>query len=272
MKGGDISEPEPRDAERLKEEMKALFEPPGGPPHGEGLQILMLAERRRLRKLRRRVLARMAGLAAAGIVCGIGLSMLIGRLKAREQPVLPAHGVTMDINGDGRVDILDALALAQKVEAGAPYRAEWDLNGNGVLDRGDAVVLASTVVKLGEPSDVRYYPVDVFLDTGGRALAAYQLEISDASGRMKIVGVKGGTAGAFRDAPFYDSAALTRSRIVLAAFSTSKDLPMGRVNVARLYVQSSGEGVPKPKAELVVAGASDGQRIAARPILVSEEQ
>jgi hypothetical protein len=272
MKHDDVPEAESRDTERLEQEMKALFQPPGGVPHGEGARVLMLAEQQRLRKLRRRVLVRMAGLAAAGILCGIGLSFLLGRLKTHEQPVAPARGVTMDINGDGRVDILDALALAQYVKAGAPYKAEWDLNGNGILDRGDAVVLASAVVKIGEQPDVRYYPLDVYLDTGGRSLAAYQLVISDASGTMRILGVHGGTASAFKEAPFYDSTALARSRIILAAFSTSDDLPKGRVNVARLYVQSPGGGKPKPQAELVVAGASDGQRIAATPILVAEDQ
>ncbi|MBI3876781.1 MAG: hypothetical protein HY300_12660 [Verrucomicrobia bacterium] len=52
-----------------------------------------------------------------------------------------------DINHDGRVDILDALALAKRVESGAPPRGA-DFNGDGVVDRRDADFIARLVVKL----------------------------------------------------------------------------------------------------------------------------
>jgi hypothetical protein len=259
---------EPQD-DRLAKHLRALGRPPMTVPQSVDDAILAAA---RARLARKRASERTAAWAAAAtVVLAMGLAVLppIARRQAAAPPATSA--LNMDVNGDGRVDILDALALARYVEAGAPYRAEWDLNRNGILDPGDAVVLASTVVKIGERRDVRFGRLDVFLDTEGRALAAYQLEINDESGRMRIVGVRGGTAGAFRDAPFYDSAALTRSRIVLAAFSTSNALPRGRVNVARLYVESSG-GAPKPEATLIAAGTSDGQRIAASPLLVCEGQ
>jgi hypothetical protein len=53
-----------------------------------------------------------------------------------------------DMNGDGIIDILDALALAKKVEAGATFRADIDLNGDGKVDHQDVAVLADKAVSL----------------------------------------------------------------------------------------------------------------------------
>jgi len=51
----------------------------------------------------------------------------------------------MDVNGDGVVDILDALALAKAVEAGT---GTVDVNGDGVVDGVDVGVLAAAAVRL----------------------------------------------------------------------------------------------------------------------------
>ena len=39
-----------------------------------------------------------------------------------------------DINRDGRVDILDAFALARKIETGGILDPRWDMNGDGRID------------------------------------------------------------------------------------------------------------------------------------------
>jgi len=52
-----------------------------------------------------------------------------------------------DINRDGVVDILDALALARKIEAGE--KGEMDFNRDGVIDERDAATIAIDVVRLG---------------------------------------------------------------------------------------------------------------------------
>jgi hypothetical protein len=51
-----------------------------------------------------------------------------------------------DVNGDGRVDIRDALVLARKLRAGGPLEGGWDLSGDGVVDRVDVDRIARLVV------------------------------------------------------------------------------------------------------------------------------
>jgi Dockerin type I domain len=54
----------------------------------------------------------------------------------------------LDVDADGRLDVLDALALARAVEAGQALSPAWDLTGDGVVDRGDADALARRLVDL----------------------------------------------------------------------------------------------------------------------------
>jgi hypothetical protein len=53
-----------------------------------------------------------------------------------------------DVNGDGRVDIRDALVLARKLRAGGPLEGGWDLSGDGVIDRVDVDRIARLVVSV----------------------------------------------------------------------------------------------------------------------------
>jgi hypothetical protein len=63
-----------------------------------------------------------------------------------------AAGPGGDINGDGRVDILDAFALARAVGAGGGSNNRWDVNGDGVVDDRDVDRLARAAVSLGGTS------------------------------------------------------------------------------------------------------------------------
>lgn len=53
-----------------------------------------------------------------------------------------------DINRDGRVDILDAFALARQVRLGSEHEVTLDFNGDGVVDERDAEWLAARAVVL----------------------------------------------------------------------------------------------------------------------------
>jgi len=53
-----------------------------------------------------------------------------------------------DLNRDGQVDILDALALARQIERGARLDRDLDLNGDGQIDRRDADALAMRAVRI----------------------------------------------------------------------------------------------------------------------------
>ena len=53
-----------------------------------------------------------------------------------------------DVNRDGQVDILDAFALARKVQQGISADKKLDLNGDGVIDDKDVATIAGHAVKL----------------------------------------------------------------------------------------------------------------------------
>jgi hypothetical protein len=53
-----------------------------------------------------------------------------------------------DINGDGRIDILDALALARMVDSPRSPSLEHDVNGDGRVDRADVQAVAGAAVRL----------------------------------------------------------------------------------------------------------------------------
>jgi hypothetical protein len=100
----------------------------------------------------RRVTGLGAGLAAAA---GLGLVVWVSArgwgVQGRSgvpQPPAVALAVSRDIDGDGRVDIVDALRLAASIEGRQASRSEWDVNGDGRVDRGDVDSVAATAVKL----------------------------------------------------------------------------------------------------------------------------
>ena len=108
---------------------------------------------------------------------------------------------------------------------------------------------------------VRFATVEVRIDPKDHPLAAYQLEITADSPHVKLAGVEGGAHAAFREPPYYDPAALSRNRIILAAFNTGSDLPKSAFVAARLHVQISGDVKPKWDVKLTVASASDGSAV-----------
>ena len=112
-------------------------------------------------------------------------------------------------------------------------------------------------------SDVRFQSVDVTIDPKGQPLAAYQLQFVADAARVKLVGVEGGGHAAFREPPYYDPAALSRHRVILAAFSTSVDLPKTATRITRLHVQISGDGQPEWSAKLIVASSATSDSIPA---------
>lgn len=72
-----------------------------------------------------------------------------GPRRGPAPPTAPAPlPASVDIDGNGRVDILDAFALARRIRSGAALREEWDFNGDGRVDRGDADVVALAAVRL----------------------------------------------------------------------------------------------------------------------------
>ena len=53
-----------------------------------------------------------------------------------------------DVNGDGRVDILDAYALALKLQSSKVASTRFDVNHDGVVDSRDVEAIAMQAVRL----------------------------------------------------------------------------------------------------------------------------
>lgn len=112
-----------------------------------------------------------------------------------------------------------------------------------------------------EPGGVRFEFVDVYADSGGAPLAAYQIELVVERGDAAIVGVEGGEHPAFAPAPRYDPEALSRGRIVIAAFDTGDNLPAGRTRIARLHMRTEGPERPRYALRVQAAADREGERI-----------
>jgi len=110
---------------------------------------------------------------------------------------------------------------------------------------------------------VRFAPLHIYIDSGNTSLAAYQFELKATAGQIKIVGVEGGRSEAFKEAPYYDPAALANDRIIIAAFSTGSNLPKGRTQIATIHLQIIGDAEPQYKLKLIVTGDADGKEIPA---------
>lgn len=111
---------------------------------------------------------------------------------------------------------------------------------------------------------VRFAPLHIYLDSGNQPLAAYQFELKAAAGQVKIVGVESGQHKAFKEAPYYDPAALANDRIIIAAFSTGRELPKGHTRIATIHLQIIGDIEPKYELNLTVAADADGKEIPAK--------
>jgi len=118
--------------------------------------------------------------------------------------------------------------------------------------------------KIALDQKTHFAPVHIYLDSGGKPLAAYQFELKATSGQIKIVGVEGGEHPAFKEAPYYDPAALMNDRIIIAAFNTGDNLPQGRTRIATIHLQILGDAEPEYALKLIVAVDDDGQEVPAK--------
>jgi len=126
---------------------------------------------------------------------------------------------------------------------------------------------------------VRFAPLHIYLDSGNKSLAAYQFELKAAAGKpapakagVKIVGVEGGEHKAFKEAPYYDPAALANDRIIIAAFNTGSELPKGRTRIATIHLQIIGDAEPDYELKLTVAADANAKEIPAKIDIVRGER
>ncbi len=122
-----------------------------------------------------------------------------------------------------------------------------------------------TPAEIGKPK-VRFATYDVFINSGGVELAAWQFELIYQPKRVAIVGIEGGAKEPFPPGkpPFYDRQGWQGGRIVIAAFTTAKEgLPTTRCRIARLHLRLEGDAPPELELKLVAAARPGGERIPA---------
>jgi hypothetical protein len=128
-------------------------------------------------------------------------------------------------------------------------------------------IAAVLVIPFAQADEVRFRAVDICIDSGDTPLAAWQVEVKAISGDADVVGIEGGEHPAFREPAHFDPRALQGGRIVLAAFSTSGDLPTGGGRIASLHVQETGPAA-EYELKLIVAAGGDGSKIPVRAFLL----
>ena len=88
-------------------------------------------------------------LAAAAAVIILAFSL---DLTKKPEPTAYRYALSetqaIDIDRNGRVDILDAFKLARHIESAGRTETEWDFNGDGLIDRSDVDVVALAAVRL----------------------------------------------------------------------------------------------------------------------------
>jgi hypothetical protein len=94
------------------------------------------AARLRLRRRRGALVRRWAAAAAAAAALALAATLAW------------RGGDPADLDGNGRIDILDAFALARRLEAGAAPEPRRDIDGDGRVDRRDVDAIARRAVAL----------------------------------------------------------------------------------------------------------------------------
>ena len=134
---------------------------------------------------------------------------------------------------------------------------------NRLIQALPLLILLSHIACAEDISSLRFMPLEIYLDSPS-ALAAWQFELKDCNGSMKVVGVENGGHAAFRRAPYYDREAVAKSRasrIMVADYSLADGdlLPIGRVHLATLHLMLEGE--PNFDLRLITATTPEGSAI-----------
>lgn len=120
---------------------------------------------------------------------------------------------------------------------------------------------------LAEGMKPRFVALNVHLESA-QPVAAWQFELSESGGRMRVVGVENGDSPAFAEAPYFDRKAVNdgrADRIIVADFTLrpENELPVGKVRIATVHVRLTGDSKPEYVLRLVTAGNAAGKRVPA---------
>jgi hypothetical protein len=141
--------------QQLVDDLRSAFGGRVEVPREVDARIWAGARRASVERRRQRVLrwAQGAAAAAAAIALTVWLSWPVGELVG-PGPAVPSSQMTANHPGvfddSHQPDILDAFALARRLESRAPADASWDVNGDGSIDREDVNLIAARAVSLNE--------------------------------------------------------------------------------------------------------------------------
>ncbi len=85
--------------------------------------------------------------AAAVIIVAFSLNLAQKSGPTTNQSLL-VEARAVDIDRNGRVDILDAFKLARHIESVERTETKWDINGDGLVNSNDVDLVASAAVRL----------------------------------------------------------------------------------------------------------------------------
>ena len=147
-------DPTPTDADdeplppRLRGDLQRLWPDVQVPPSLDS-DILSRAKADYARRIRFRPVFRWVA-AAAAMAAAVTLVFVVRMaLVAPVRHVVKQGDARGDVNGDGKVNMLDAYILARRIKAGAKPEKAWDVNGDGVVNQQDVDWIANASVSLG---------------------------------------------------------------------------------------------------------------------------
>ncbi len=140
-------------------DLKALYTPPSAVPPTTDQAILARIRQQSVGRRRKRMLVRWAvpPAAAAAVIMWVVFNPFVtpdveNSPLAEPAAILGTRQLAdhRDIDGNGRVDILDALALARSIKDNRVADQPWDFNGDGLIDRKDVDTVAQSAVSLNK--------------------------------------------------------------------------------------------------------------------------
>ena len=133
-------------------DLKTLFKPQFSIPPEVDRSILDKADEKFIRRhwghriLQHISIWRVAA-AAAVIIFAFSLNLTQKPGPTTNQSLL-VEARAVDIDRNGRVDILDAFKLARHIESAERTEKKWDINGDGLVNSDDVDMVASAAVRL----------------------------------------------------------------------------------------------------------------------------
>ena len=144
-----------RVSQKLSEDFNILFKPQFSIPPEIDRAVLDKAHQHFTQKhwshhiLRHISIWRIAA-AAAVIIFAFSLNLTQKPGPTTSQSLL-VEARAVDIDENGRLDILDAFKLARYVESAERTETKWDINGDGLVNSNDVDLVASAAVRLPAP-------------------------------------------------------------------------------------------------------------------------